>query len=86
MFSWVSRVGSWSPLYSQPGWTCFFSGWTQQASQRVATHTPVKPFSFRRLTLLVKAATTGTSSGVGSSFQVPWNSGSRPTKGGRLGS
>jgi hypothetical protein len=42
--------------------------------------------SFKRLILSVKAATGGSSRGVGSSHQVPWNSGSQPTKGGRLGS
>jgi hypothetical protein len=51
-----------------------------------ATQTPVRPGFLRLLTRLPRVATIGSSAGVGSSDQVPLNSWSRPTKGGRLGS
>jgi hypothetical protein len=64
-----SQVGSWSPLHSQPRWTCFFRGMMWRASQWADTQTPVRPRSFKRLILLVKAATWGSLRGVGSSFK-----------------
>jgi hypothetical protein len=69
----VARVGSWIPLYSHPRCTCFFRGITRHASQWVATQTPVKPWFLWSLTRLARAATIGSSVGVGSSDQVPLN-------------
>jgi hypothetical protein len=62
----VSRFGSWTPLYSHLGCTCFFRGTTRRTSQWAATQTPVKPWFLRSLTRLPKAAMIGSSTVVGS--------------------